>query len=93
MRYYLYVLTALLMGCSSLGDPGVNGSQSDSSASALVLEVSAEPLVLERGRTLTIRLTVTNESDVSIVKGFASGCIYGFALWSGGEIILPPPPT
>jgi hypothetical protein len=92
MRYYFCVLAALLMGCSTVDDPTANRNQSGASASALVLDVTVEPLVLERGGTLAIRLTVTNESNVSVVKGFASGCIYGFAIWHRGDVISPPPP-
>jgi hypothetical protein len=48
--------------------------------------------VLDRGGTLHIRLTVTNESSAPMVRGFSSGCIYGFAvLDSKGNRLAPPP--
>jgi hypothetical protein len=73
--------------CASVPDNG-RGSQS----LELVLAVSVEPAVIEWGGTLQIRLTVTNESDAPVVKGFGSGCIYGFALRdSHGNRVAPPP--
>lgn len=90
MRSYLWVLAALLVGCSTNLD--VTDNHGGSRSRGLVLDVTAEPLVLERGGTLQIRLTVTNESDVPIVRGFTSGCIYGFAvLDSEGNRLAPPP--
>ena len=91
MRSYFCVLAVLLIGCAT--HPTVTDGQHGSSWPELIVDVSAEPLLLERGGTLHIRLTVTNERDTPVVKGFASGCIYGFAVRnSRGDRVAPPPP-
>ena len=92
MRCYLCALAVLLMGCAAVDSPTLNDHQQSSWAAGLVLDVVVEPLLLERGETLYIRLTVTNKSDAPVWRGFSSGCIYGFAIWHSGELISPPPP-
>jgi hypothetical protein len=90
MLRFVWVLAALLVGCYTT--PIVTDKQQGSTSRGLVLAVTVEPLVLERGGTLHVRLTVTNESDVAVVKGFASGCIYGFAVRDrNGDRVGPPP--
>ena len=90
MRSYFWVLAALLVGCSTT--PTVIGDRPSSPSQELVLDVIAEPALLAQGGTLHIRLTVTNESDIPVWKGFTSGCIYGFTVRdSHGERVAPPP--
>jgi len=87
MRYCLLIVAVLLTGCITDGGP------QRSSASGLAVDVEVQPSVLARGETLHVRITVKNESDAPVVRHFASGCIYGFALWSEeGELVAPPPP-
>lgn len=89
MRYCYVIIAVLLAGCITPDD-----EMERSSAPRFHLEVTAESMVLRRGETLHIRLTVTNESDAPAVKHFANGCIYGFSLWTRqGELVAPPPPV
>lgn len=93
MRRYFFVLAVLSAGCATANNPMMNDNQEAYSVSGLVLDAVAEPLLLKRGETLHITATVTNETNAPVVKGFASGCIYGFALRNiGGELVAPPPP-
>jgi hypothetical protein len=104
MRWLILIVVVLLAGCITshsddqfqsnprLVDEVENDIQLPSN-SGFLIEVTAEPSLLKRGETLHIRVSVTNESDGPIVKCFASGCIYGFALWNQrGELVAPPPP-
>jgi hypothetical protein len=89
-RYFL-VPVALLIGCATVGEPTKNESQWIL-ASELVLDVTAEPAVLEPGDTLHIRLAVKNPRDAPVWTGFADGCIFGFTVRNGlGEVVAPPP--
>ena len=88
MRYFALLILLSLTGCFTT----MQNEPPRSTVSGINLDVEAEPLVLASGETLHIQLTVTNTSEAPIVRHFASGCIYGFALLDvGGERMAPPP--
>ncbi|MDH3198857.1 MAG: hypothetical protein OEO21_11530, partial [Candidatus Krumholzibacteria bacterium] len=91
LRDFLLLLV-LLAGCAVTYErPDL---QPAPEPSGLDLDATVEPLVLNRGDTLFVQLTVTNNSIATIVQHFGSGCIYGFGLWdSEGELVAPPPPV
>lgn len=63
-------------------------------SSDLKLELWAASTSLSRGDTLSVQLTVTNQHNSPYSKGFSSGCVYGFGLWSAsGVLVAPPPPV
>ena len=89
MLRYTFILVLFLVGCHTTG----GDAPQHTSAPGLTLDVEAEPLVIGRGETLHIRLTVTNQGETPVVRTFASGCIYGYSLWNPeGELVAPPPP-
>lgn len=90
MRSIIWVMALLLVGCYTKSK--LTDDQHGSPSRGLTLAVTADPLTLERGGTLHIRLTVTNESKAPLTKGFGSGCIYGFTVRdSDGNRVAPPP--
>ena len=99
MTRYCLLIVLLVVGCT-----GTDSQRNDAShdvgvldsppTQGLVVEATTGTTVLARGETLHIKLTVTNEGDVDVVKHFASGCIYGFSLVNEqGETVAPPPPV
>lgn len=53
--------------------------------SPLRVEVSAEPMVLRRGESMTVTTTLVNELDVPVGVQFATGCTSGWSLWDGRD--------
>ena len=90
MPRVLSIIAVVLLGCTT--SPGVSPPSAPSTE--LELSVEAEPLTISWSESVRIRLTVKNPSDAPVVKGFSSGCIYGFSLLSAdGEVVAPPPRT
>jgi hypothetical protein len=90
MRRIVCVMALLSVGCYA--SPPSNDGQQGPPPRDLALTVATEPLVLERGGTLHVRLTVTNESSAPVTRHFGSGCIYGFTVRDGhGDRVAPPP--
>ena len=82
------IVALVVVGCAT--SPGV--APQNTPSTELVLNVEAEPLTISWGESVHIRLTVKNTNDAPVVKGFSSGCIYGFSLLAAdGEIVAPPP--
>jgi hypothetical protein len=57
---------------------------------ALKLDLEVEPLILEYGETLFIKLTITNNTSEIITGHFTSGCIYGFSILTPEGIRVAP---
>jgi hypothetical protein len=58
----------------------------------LKLDLRVEPLIVERGETLFLELTLTNTSSETVTRQSSSGCIYGFSILTPEGIRVAPEP-
>lgn len=89
------ILAIALLGCGTEGITSQNPSLVDTEVAIvddLRVEVTVRPLTVEQGETLHIGISVTNTADTPVRMGFASGCIYGYAIRdTEGSKVAPPP--
>lgn len=89
------VLAILWLGCGSETFTPQDASPVETTAATvdgLLVEVAVHPLVLKRGETLQIRLSVTNTASTPVRKAFSSGCIYGYTVRDNQGIRVAPAP-
>ena len=58
----------------------------------LKLDLRVEPVILERGETLYLELTLTNTSSETVIRRPSNGCIYGFSILTPEGIRVAPKP-
>jgi hypothetical protein len=58
----------------------------------LELELRSQPLIMKRGETLLLELTLTNTSSETVTRGSPNGCLYGFSILNpDGKRVAPEP--